>query len=176
MAKAIFLDRDGVLNRKAPEGAYVTELRQFQLLPGSLDALVELYRHGYRLFIATNQRGIATGAVSPTAVERIHKYLLRKVEDAGARIEHVYVCPHDYVDRCGCRKPLPGMLLQAAQDFNIDLSDSWMIGDSASDIEAGRRAGCRTGFVGTGGCNAADLSALSLNELVTQLLSYRDAD
>jgi len=173
LLKAIFLDRDGVLNRKAPEGAYVAELRQFELLPGSLDALVELYRHAYKLFVVTNQRGIATGALSPGAVERIHRYLLRKVEDAGARIEHVYVCPHDYVDRCGCRKPLPGMLLQAAQDFNIDLSGSWMIGDSASDIEAGRRAGCRTGFVGPGRCDAADLSAPSLKHLVTQLLSYR---
>ena len=173
MAKAIFLDRDGVLNRKAPGGAYVAELHQFELLPGSLDALVELYRRGYRLFVVTNQRGIATGAVSPVAVEQIHGYLLRKVEDAGARIEHVYVCPHDHVDRCGCRKPLPGMLLQAARDFAIDLSDSWMIGDSASDIEAGARAGCRTAFVGPGCCDAADLSAPSLNELVIRLLSYR---
>lgn len=169
MARAIFLDRDGVLNRKATEGAYITDLRQFDLLPGSLDAVAELYRRGYLLFIVTNQRCIATGTASIDAVETIHRHLLREVGKAGGQIARVYVCPHDYVDRCECRKPLPGMLLQAARDFDLDLSASWMIGDSASDIECGRRAGCKTAFVGAETCDAADVSAPSLLALVFQL-------
>lgn len=170
MLRAIFLDRDGVLNRKAPDGQYVTNLDEFEVLPGVLDALVMLYRSGFQLFVVTNQRGVAKGVVSLDALDRVHRHLLHEVEQAGARIERVYICPHDYADRCDCRKPKPGMLLQATRDCNIDLTQSWMIGDGASDIEAGRCAGCKTGFVGVGECQAADLCASSLEELVRQIL------
>ena len=169
LARAIFLDRDGVLNRKAPEGDYITDLRQFELLPGSLDALVELHRHGFLLIVVTNQRCIARGMASVEDVEIIHQHLLREVVKAGAQLARIYVCPHDYVDRCGCRKPLPGLLLQAARDFNLDLSTCWMVGDSPFDIECGRRADCKTAFVGPETCDAADVSAPSLLALASQL-------
>lgn len=171
MVRAIFLDRDGVLNQKAPEGWYIAHVEQFELLPGALDALAKLYKHGFRLFVVTNQRGITSGMVSLETLDRIHQRLLREVATAGGRIEEVYVCSHDYSDQCDCRKPRPGMLLQAAMDHDIDLNSSWMIGDSASDIEAGRNAGCKTAYIGPGYCESADLSAPSLAEVVRSLLA-----
>ncbi|SRR5271165_2452331 len=171
LARAIFLDRDGVLNRKAPDGSYVASIGELELLPGSLDAIAKLCRNGWQVFLVTNQRGIARGMVSAEAVEQIHEWLLGQVNNAGGAIAQVYVCPHDDSDSCDCRKPKPGMLLRAAHEHALDLAQSWMVGDSISDMQAGRAAGCKTAYLGEGNCEIADVQAPSLQVFVEQLLS-----
>lgn len=168
--RAVFLDRDGVINRKAPAGGYITKLADFHLLPGVLESLAELYRAKYRLFIVTNQRGIARGLLAERDVAETHAFLLAEAGRAGAKIEQIYVCPHDYSDHCGCRKPQPGMLLQAAGEHGLTLSHCWMIGDSRSDIEAGRLAGCRTVYLGADDCPQADARAIDLAHAVHLLV------
>ena len=169
LGKAIFLDRDGVLNRKAPEGSYVASLSGFEVLPGSLQAIAKLCGNGWQVFLVTNQRGIARGMVSADAVEQIHRRLLEQVRNAGGQITEVYVCPHDYSDLCDCRKPKPGMLLRAAREHSLDLAHSWMVGDSISDMQAGRAVGCKTAYLGEGECEMADIEAPSLQVFVEQL-------
>jgi D-glycero-D-manno-heptose 1,7-bisphosphate phosphatase len=142
--KAVFLDRDGVINRKAPEGHYVTSWEQMEFLPGVLDAVRLLNQAGYFVVIATNQRCVAKGLITNSQLEALHDRMRREFESAGAVIDAIYYCPHDYQPPCHCRKPEPGMLLEAARKHSIDLAASWMIGDSEHDVEAGRRAGCRT--------------------------------
>lgn len=168
--RAVFLDRDGVINEKAPEGSYITDLSHFKLLPGAVDAIAKLNERKFRTFVITNQRGLARGMVSPASMATMHEYLNNAVRRANGRIEKIYVCPHDYVDDCNCRKPRPGMLLAAAREFDLDLNKSWMIGDSMIDAEAGRRAGCRTAYIGEGQCQTADLNGASLEQVVAQLL------
>jgi D-glycero-D-manno-heptose 1,7-bisphosphate phosphatase len=168
-ARAVFLDRDGVINRKAPEGSYVASLSEFEVLPGSLEAIAKLCGNGWQVFLVTNQRGIARGIVSVDAVDKIHGWLLERVRDAGGRITQVYVCPHDYSDLCDCRKPNPGMLLRAAREHSLDLAHSWMVGDSLRDIQAGQAAGCKTAYLGGGECKMADIEVPSLLAFVEQL-------
>jgi D-glycero-D-manno-heptose 1,7-bisphosphate phosphatase len=175
-SRAVFLDRDGILNRKAPEGQYVTSLEEFVLLPGVLPALAKLYQRGFKLFVVTNQRGIARGQVSLESLSQIHRYLLEQVESAGAKIERIVVCPHEIAEDCDCRKPKPGMILRLAAEQQLDLARSWLIGDSTSDVAAGRRAGCRTAYIGAADCAEADLSASSLDSVVDQLLARSEDD
>jgi len=139
---AVFLDRDGVINRKAPDGRYITTVRDFAFLPAVTECVKRLNHAGFPVIIITNQRGVATGSIA--ALQEIHDRMLYEFAKAGALISDVYVCPHDYSDGCECRKPLPGMLLKAAADHSLDLAGSWMIGDSDSDVQAGKAAGCRT--------------------------------
>ncbi len=163
--RAILLDRDGVINYKAPEGEYVTKVADFRILPQSGEAIAELVDSGYEVFVVTNQRGVARRMISPAELGRIHSEMIRTIELAGGRIRQIYVCPHDYTDACECRKPKPGLLLEAIRDHQIDVTTSWMIGDSASDMVAGRAAGCKTLFLGaeTAGVEA-DAFAISLGE------------
>jgi D-glycero-D-manno-heptose 1,7-bisphosphate phosphatase len=169
LVRAIFLDRDGVVNRKAPEGSYVASIGEFEVLPGSLEAIAKLCGDGWQVFLVTNQRGIARGMVSENAVEQIHRWLLEQVRNAGGEIMQVYVCPHDYSDLCDCRKPKPGMLLRAAREHSLDLAHSWMVGDSIWDMQAGRAVGCKTAYLGEGRCEMADIEAPSLQFFVEQL-------
>jgi histidinol-phosphate phosphatase family protein len=145
---AIFLDRDGVLNRPAPEGAYIESLAQFELLPGVVDALAELVRGGAALFVATNQRGVARGFVPARELDAMHSSLSATLAAAGAPLTGIYVCPH-HADSCNCRKPGIGMFTQAKADNPwIDLSASHLIGDSLSDMQAARAAGMSAWLVG----------------------------
>ena len=172
--RAVFLDRDGVLNRKAPEGSYIATLDQFELLPGALEAVAEFGRAGYLVIVVTNQRGVARGLVTLADLECIHDRLRARTLEAGGQIDHIYICPHDYSDNCECRKPHPGMILQAARDYCLELADSWVIGDSASDIEAGQRAGCRTICVGTNCSAKAHYTVAALEEAVGLVLAGRE--
>jgi D-glycero-D-manno-heptose 1,7-bisphosphate phosphatase len=145
---AVFLDRDGVLNE-----ALIRDGKPFSpmavaevVVPAHVpDALSRLRRNGYRLIMVTNQPNIARGAQSRKAVDEINQYLQETLQ-----IKAVEVCEHDDGDNCDCRKPKPGMLLRAAERDHIALSESFMIGDRWRDIEAGRRAGCRTILIGNG--------------------------
>ena len=181
--RTCFLDRDGVLNRKMPEGQYVTAWEEFEILPGVPQAILRLNRAGIRVIVVSNQRGIAKGLYTAADLDAVHARFQAQLQTQGAHIDHLYYCPHDK-QSCNCRKPLPGMFEQAQRDFPaIETSSSAMIGDSLSDIEFGRRLGMMTIFIDgdpgrrkTGGEEAsalADLRFLSLAEAVEALLSSR---
>ena len=143
----VFLDRDGVLNRKMPEGQYVASWQHFDLLPGVPETIARLNQAGLRVLVVTNQRGIALGLYTTADVNAIHAQLQTVLAQSGARIDGFYFCPHDKRE-CNCRKPLPGLFEQAQAQFpEIDSSTSIMIGDSLSDIEFGRNLGMRTIFI-----------------------------
>jgi D-glycero-D-manno-heptose 1,7-bisphosphate phosphatase len=174
MKRAAFLDRDGVINKKPSEGQYVTRWEEMQFLPGVPEAIALLTGAGYGVFVVSNQRCVAKGLLTPRELESIHQRMCQDLADAGAIITKVYYCPHEKQPPCSCRKPAPGMLLTAARTHDLDLTSSWMIGDSDIDVEAGKIAGCKTvriaklDEVGNGG---ADLSAQSLLDAVHQLLA-----
>ena len=169
--EAVFLDRDGVVNRQPAEGGYITSPEELLLLPGAADAIRRLNHGGFRVFLVTNQSCIGRGLVAAQTVEEIHARLLQHVHDSGGKIEHVYVCPHDDGDACECRKPKPGMLLQASREHSLRLQDCWMVGDRASDITAGRVAGCRTVAVAGFEIFAAEFTAANLARAVEYILA-----
>lgn len=172
MNRAVFLDRDGVINRKAPEGGYITRWEEVEILPGTSEAIAQLNRAGFLVIVVTNQRAVAKGLMTIADLESIHRRLCEQLALGGAKIDAVFYCPHELDPPCRCRKPEPGMLLDAARRYDLDLRASWMIGDSEKDIEAGRRAGCRTvrlHEVGTPG-EGADLVAPSLLAAVLKIL------
>ncbi len=173
MKKAAFLDRDGVINRKAPEGEYILRWEEFQFLPGVAEAIKLLNNSGILVIVVSNQRCVSKGLLSIPDLEEIHRKMQDVLSVAGARLDAIYFCPHDNFPPCDCRKPAPGMLLSAAKEHGIDLSSSWMIGDTNSDMEAGKRAGCKTIKItpqATIESSSADESADSLLSAVHHLL------
>jgi D-glycero-D-manno-heptose 1,7-bisphosphate phosphatase len=140
----VFLDRDGVINEKMPEGKYVTSEDDFQILPGVPEAIAKLNHAGIRVLVVSNQRGVALGALTSEFVERIHALLQEGIKEHGAHVDGFYFCPHDK-ETCSCRKPLPGLFHMAVKDFpEIMPESSVVIGDSLSDIEFGHGIGMRT--------------------------------
>jgi D-glycero-D-manno-heptose 1,7-bisphosphate phosphatase len=153
--RTVFLDRDGVLNDKMPEGQYVTRWEDFHVLAGTPEALRLLNKAGIRVIVVTNQRGIARGLYTLADVQAIHAAFQDSLKTAGAHVDAFFICPHDR-DECNCRKPLPGLFDQAAAKFpDIAAATSVMIGDSLSDIEFGRCLGMTTVFI-EGGKNQRD--------------------
>jgi D-glycero-D-manno-heptose 1,7-bisphosphate phosphatase len=143
----VFLDRDGVLNEKMPEGHYVTSWREFKVLPGAAEAVGRLNRAGLRVVVISNQRGIALGLYTASDVRTIHAEFQRLLNAYGAHIDAFYFCSHDK-QHCNCRKPLPGLFEEAVAEFpTITAATSVMIGDSLSDIEFGRRLGMPSIFI-----------------------------
>ena len=142
--KALFLDRDGVINEAAPRGEYVCSVDGFCMRKGIVDLICRARKMGYLVVVVTNQRGVNLGRMSHDDLENIHAHMKNNLAQKGAVIDAVYACTHGLDDACDCRKPKPGMLLAAARDFNIDLASSIMIGDTPSDVEAGKSAGCHT--------------------------------
>lgn len=153
--KAIFLDRDGTINKYA---GFLRSINDFELIPGVAEAIKKLNASGYLAIVVTNQPVIARGEVSWEELTEIHNKMETLLGCEGAYLDGIYFCPHhphsgyegevpELKIDCECRKPKPGMLLQAAEDFNIDLSLSWMVGDSKDDIEAGINAGCKTALL-----------------------------
>ena len=142
MNKAVFLDRDGVVNRKL-ENDYVKNWNEFCFLPGVFEAIKAIKEKGYLVIVVTNQRGIARGLMTEEDLEEIHQRMQKELEKHGAEVDDIFYCPHDISDNCNCRKPKPGMLIQAHKKWNIDFASSFIIGDSNSDIEAGKRVGCQ---------------------------------
>ena len=149
--KAIFLDRDGTINIMT---GFITKPERFELIPGAAEAIKLINKSGYLAIVVTNQPVIARGDCTFEELQTIHDKMETELGKAGAFVDAIYVCPHhtdkgfegerpEYKCDCQCRKPRPGLLLQAAQDFNIDLSESYMIGDSHRDVEAGNNAGVK---------------------------------
>lgn len=142
-----FLDRDGVLNRKTPEGHYVTSWAEFEFLPGAVAGLRALRAAGVRLVVVTNQRGVALGRMSEEALEDIHRRMEGELARAGVELEAVLACPHDE-GTCDCRKPRLGLFREAERRLGIDVATSIVVGDSLVDIVAGNRLGCPSYLVG----------------------------
>lgn len=173
--RAIFLDRDGTINKYVE---FLKDINDFELIDGVADAIAEINKSGYLAIVVTNQPVIARGEVSFEGLENIHNKMETILGKRGAYIDAIYYCPHHphkgYLGECAelkidckCRKPKPGMLIQASREYNIDLSNSWMIGDSQNDILAGINAGCKTALIG-GRCesNIQDVTVNSLKEFV----------
>jgi D-glycero-D-manno-heptose 1,7-bisphosphate phosphatase len=183
--RTVFLDRDGVLNRKMPEGRYVTSWSEFQPLPGVPQAISRLNRAGVRVTVVSNQRGIALGLYTADDVRAIHSAFQSFLKAHGAAMDGFYFCPHD-AQQCNCRKPLSGLFDQARTDFpEIDAVSSLMIGDSLSDIEFGHRLGMMTVYIegdsqqrkhgSEAARELADLRFSSLGDAVDALLSQLPA-
>lgn len=155
--KAIFLDRDGTINKYI---GFLRDIEQFELLPGVSEAIKKINNSGYLAIVVTNQPVIARGDVTYAELDEIHHKMETLLGKDGAYVDAIYYCPHhpdkgfegeipELKFECNCRKPKPGMLMKAAKDYNIDLTQSWMIGDGENDIKAGINAGCNTVLIGT---------------------------
>lgn len=138
--KVVFLDRDGVINKKAPEGEYVKNWKEFEFLPNSIKALKLLSKGNYQIYIITNQAGIARGKMSIKDLEIIHKNLKGELRKQGIHVSGIYFCPHGWDEGCFCRKPNPGMLFQAVADHALELFDAIFIGDDERDMLAAKAA------------------------------------
>ena len=154
MNKAIFLDRDGVLNEIRADKEFYYKEGDIIFFPKIFDALKIIKNKGYKIFVMTNQPVIARGIASSEEIERLHKFMNQEL---GGMIEKFYMCPHHpemhldvpkhalkYRTACNCRKPLPGMIFEAIKEFDLDLNKSWMVGDMITDILCGKAAGCKT--------------------------------
>jgi histidinol-phosphate phosphatase family protein len=137
----VILDRDGTLNRRPPRAQYVTRPEEFAWLPGALEALRRLREAGYRVLLVSNQAGINRGALTEQDLADVHARMLADAAAAGGGIDRIYHCPHDWDEGCECRKPRPGMLLQAQRDFSLDLTRTLFIGDDERDGQAAAAAG-----------------------------------
>ena len=142
--KVVFLDRDGVINKKAAKADYVKKWEEFEFLPGAIEGVKLLNEKGYQVFIATNQPGIARGIMTKKDLEVIHQKMEQILEKQGAKLAGIYCCIHGWDEGCECRKPKSGLLFQAARENNLDLTKTIFIGDDERDIQAGETAGCKT--------------------------------
>lgn len=152
--KAVFLDRDGVLN---VDVAYLYRIEDLQWVDGAREALAYLNEQGYKLFVVTNQSGIARGYYTAAEMQALHEHMQSQLQQFKAKIEKFYYCPHhkdgkvaEFACECSCRKPKPGMLLQAFSEYELDKEQCFMIGDKDSDLEAAANAGIK-GYKFTGG-------------------------
>jgi histidinol-phosphate phosphatase family protein len=143
----IILDRDGVLNKKAEKGEYITSVKEWKWIEKSLEAIGILYKMGYQIIIVTNQAGIGRGKMTEKDLEEIHNKMIADVENIGAKILDIFYCPHTWDEGCRCRKPQPGMLLNSQKKYNIDLSRTYFVGDDERDEIAGKLAGMKTHLV-----------------------------
>lgn len=142
--KAIFLDRDGVINKKPPKADYVKNWSEFEFLPGAIEAVKLLTKNHYDIYIITNQAGIARGLMSEQDLKIIHNNFQKQIKRCSAKVDGIYYCPHGFDEGCSCRKPKPGLFFQAARDHSLDLTKTIFIGDDGRDLQAGDAAGCKT--------------------------------
>lgn len=154
MNQAVFIDRDGTISE---EVGYINHTSRFRLFPYAAAAIEQLHEAGYLAILVTNQAGVARGYFSEDMVKAVHQRMTEELEASGATLDAVYYCAHHpsvgeppYRYDCDCRKPKPGLLLRAASDFNLDLTNSWMVGDRYSDVELARNAGVKSVLVLSG--------------------------
>ncbi len=170
--KAVFLDRDGTIVVHEP---YLSSPDQLKLLPNVAEGIRLFKEHGYLIIVVTNQSGVARGFFNEEHLVLIHKKLLHMLKDAGIRIDDIYYCPHhtegvveQYAFDCDCRKPKPKMLLNAARQHNIDVTQSVMIGDSEVDMQAGKNAGCTTVLIRNGCPDDTNSNSISGTDYVVR--------
>jgi len=168
--KAIFLDKDGTLIRDVP---YNVDPNRIALSCKAAEGLRLFSQLGYKLIVVSNQPGVAMGYFDENELRKVWKRLDELLQPEGVQLAGYYYCPHhpvglltDLAMACDCHKPLPGMLLQAAEDHGIDLSCSWMVGDILNDIEAGKRAGCRTILIDNGNETEWEMSPMRMPDLM----------
>ena len=168
--RIVILDRDGVINQDSTH--YIKHPDEWQPIPGSLEAIALLHQNGYRIYIATNQAGIARGQLTESSLNAIHEKMLAQVTEAGGKLSGIHYCPHHPNDNCKCRKPAPGMLLEIADAAGIDITGMPYVGDSLKDIRAAEAAGCKPVLVLTG--NGAETSKLrpNLEHIFENLLAF----
>jgi D-glycero-D-manno-heptose 1,7-bisphosphate phosphatase len=175
---AVFLDRDGVINENRSD--HVKNWREFHFLPFAFEALRRLNKSPYLVIVVTNQAAIGRGLVSQETVDEIHRQMRDWIEREGGRIDAIYVCPHKPDEGCGCRKPQPGMFLEAARDYQIDLANSFTIGDKLTDLLPGEILGSRGILVGTGdGLPAGGIlpeRAITVDNLLDAVRSITDQE
>lgn len=147
--KILMIDRDGVINKKAPRGEYIASWNGFSFLRENVRGMQKLSEAGYAFIVISNQAGIARGVVSKEAVDVIHQTMKQTLEGEGVRILDVYVCPHHWDEHCLCRKPQPGLFFQAARDWLFRLDKAYFVGDDPRDCQAASRAGCGCIYVGS---------------------------
>lgn len=154
MNRAVFIDRDGTISE---EVGYINHVSRFRLFSYSAAALTQLHENGYLAIVITNQAGVARGYFSEEMVQTIHEQMTKDLEASGATLDAIYYCAHHpsvgealYRLDCDCRKPKPGLLFRAARDYDIDLANSWMVGDRYSDIELAANAGVKSALVLSG--------------------------
>lgn len=180
--KAVFLDRDGVINKYV---GFLTDINDFELIPGVCEAIKKINLSGYLAIIVTNQPVIARGEVTLEELKMIHDKLETELGKQGAYVDAIYFCPHhphkgykgerpELKIKCNCRKPNPGMLLRAAEDFNIDLNQSWIVGDGENDIKAGIAAKCRTALIGSGSFGQ-DITDVNLTNVFEKIIDLESA-
>lgn len=144
----VILDRDGVINQDSD--SYIKSIEEWIPIPGSIDAISRLSKAGYRVMVVTNQSGLARGFFDELCLANMHSYMRSLVETAGGNIEAVFYCPHGPDDGCNCRKPLPGMLNQIEEEFNLSVKNAFFIGDTEKDIDVGLAKHCLPILVRTG--------------------------
>ena len=159
--RACFLDRDGVLNRRAGPHDYVKSVAEFAWLAGAREGVRRLNDEGWLVLVVTNQRGIARGLMTAADVDAIHAHAQSGLRAVGAHVDGFYVCPHGDDAACACRKPQPGLILRAAREWDVDLAASFLVGDDERDVEAARRAGVAAVKMDTDG----DLRAVLVDRL-----------
>jgi D-glycero-D-manno-heptose 1,7-bisphosphate phosphatase len=144
----VILDRDGVINVDSAD--FIKSADEWQAIPGSIEAIAELSRHGFKIAVLTNQSGVGRGLFDLQALDAMHDKMLDSVRALGGDIEAIYFCPHGPQDGCACRKPKPGLFLQLAREHEVDLSRTYAVGDSGRDLQAAIRAGAKPILVKTG--------------------------
>lgn len=171
VARAIFLDRDGVINENRAD--YVKSWSEFHFIDGALSALAQLAGSKFKIVITTNQSAIGRQLTTRETVDDIHRRMLHAIVQAGGRVDRILYCPHRPDEGCQCRKPRPGLLLQARQELLLDLTDSYLVGDSVEDMQAGLAVGCTTLLVLTGrGRDAvANLQELGQQPIIAENLT-----
>jgi histidinol-phosphate phosphatase family protein len=153
LSRFVLLDRDGVINRRIPNG-YVTSWAQFEFLPRALEALRLLVENNHSAIVISNQACVGKGLLTPEGLDAITGRFLAEVQKYGGRIDGIYYCPHRIEDGCGCRKPKPGLLVQAQRDFGFSFPETFMVGDSENDLLAAQQVGCPALLISDRGTNA----------------------
>jgi D-glycero-D-manno-heptose 1,7-bisphosphate phosphatase len=163
--RAVFMDRDGTLIEDAE---YLADPEGVKIIPGAPEALVGLRERGFALVVVSNQSGIGRGLITPEDAAAVHERFAAALADHGVSLDAARYCPHTPADRCACRKPLPGLIHEAAREVGVEPAASFMVGDRSSDVEAGRAAGCRTILVGTAAdlCSPADFTARDWSDVL----------
>ncbi len=163
--KIIFLDRDGVINKRPPKADYVKKWEEFEFLPGAIEGMELLSQNGYEIYLISSQAGIARGMMTRADLDTIHDNMQKKLNERGVAMNGIYVCPHGWDEGCNCRKPKPGLLYQAANEHYFDATKAVLIGDDPRDIEAGVAAGCSTTLMTSDGDLLAVVKKFILNRV-----------
>jgi D-glycero-D-manno-heptose 1,7-bisphosphate phosphatase len=158
--KIVLIDRDGVINEKAPRGEYIAKWNSFRFIPETVNVLKEMSDKGFEFIVISNQAGIGRGTVTEEAVKGVNEQMIRALRREGIRILDIYVCPHHWEENCFCRKPNPGLFFQASRDWLFRLDKTYFVGDDARDCQAAYNAGCKSIFLG----KRTELDHLSLEE------------